>query len=63
MWAKTCLSVARIIRARVLFEYIDVGAAAAKIAATHLAGSHLLRLATAFGPSASVDSQSPNRAF
>jgi hypothetical protein len=47
----------------VLSEYIDVWAGAVKFAATHHAGSHLLRLATAFGPSASVDSQSPDHAF
>jgi hypothetical protein len=45
--AKTCLSDARIIRGHVLSEYIDVWAGAVKFAATHHAGSHLLRLATA----------------
>jgi hypothetical protein len=34
-----------------------------KVAAVHHAGGGFLRLATAFDPTVSVDSQSPDRAF
>jgi hypothetical protein len=62
-WARSGRTQTRIIRGQVLSVHIDLVVAATKIAASHHAGSRFLRLATAFGPTASIGLQATDRTF
>jgi hypothetical protein len=62
-WANNCPPETRTIRPHVFSVRIKSVVVTSKVAAVHHAGGGFLRLATAFDPTVSVDSQSPDRAF